>query len=65
MKTDQENKQPVHDPLAALFFCHVPKVRHVVVDGRSVVRNGELQTVELPALVAQHNRLAAALLASA
>ena len=47
-----------HDPLAALLFCHVPKVRHSIVNGRVVVRDGALTTVEVPRLVAQHNALA-------
>ena len=47
-----------HDPLAALLFCHVPRVRHSVVQGRVVVRDGELTTLELPRLIARHNRLA-------
>ena len=50
-----------HDPLAALFFCHVPRVRLNVVQGRTVVRDGELATIELPRHVAHHNRLARAL----
>jgi cytosine/adenosine deaminase-related metal-dependent hydrolase len=50
-----------HDPLAALFFCHVPSVRHSVVNGRIVVRDGRLVTLDLPRLVERHNRLAAAL----
>ena len=52
----------LHDPLAALFFCHVPRVRHTVVDGRIVVRDGRLTTVDLPAHLERHNRMAAALL---
>jgi 8-oxoguanine deaminase len=48
----------LHDPLAALIFCHVPRVKHSIVNGRVVVRDGELTTLELPALVADHNRLA-------
>ena len=47
-----------HNPLAALLFCHVPRVRHSVVQGRVVVRDGELTTLELPRLIARHNRLA-------
>lgn len=47
-----------HDPLAALLFCHVPKVRHTIVNGRLVVRDGELTTVDLPSLITRHNRLA-------
>lgn len=52
-----------HDPLAALFFCTVPRVRHSVVHGRVVVRDGELQTLDLPTLIARHRRLAAQLVA--
>lgn len=47
-----------HDPLAALFFCHVPRVALNVVDGRVLVRDGELKTLDLPRHVARHNRLA-------
>ena len=54
-----------HDPLAALFFCHVPRVRHSIVNGRAVVRNGQLTTLELPALIERHNRLARELVLSA
>ncbi|MBS0446734.1 MAG: 8-oxoguanine deaminase [Proteobacteria bacterium] len=54
-----------HDPLAALVFCQVPRVRHAVVHGRVVVRDGELTTIELPALVERHNALARELLEAA
>lgn len=47
-----------HDPLAALLLCQPPRTRHTIVNGRFVVRDGELQTLSLPCLVAQHNRLA-------
>jgi cytosine/adenosine deaminase-related metal-dependent hydrolase len=47
-----------HDPLAALLFCSVPKVRHSVVNGRVVVRDGELVTLEAPKLVERHRALA-------
>ena len=50
-----------HDPLAALLFCQVSKVAHSIVNGRVVVRGGELTTLELPRLIAQHNALARAL----
>jgi cytosine/adenosine deaminase-related metal-dependent hydrolase len=55
----------LHDPLAALFFCHVPRIKHSVVNGRVVVRDGQLATLELPRLIERHNRLAAGLLAAA
>ena len=50
-----------HDPLAALLFCQVPRVRHSIVNGRVVVRDGELVTLDLPRIVERHNRLAAQL----
>jgi 8-oxoguanine deaminase len=53
------------DPVAALLLCQVAGVDFSVVDGRVLVRDGALTTVELPALVAQQRRLAAALRASA
>lgn len=52
-----------HDPLAALFFCHVPRVKHSIVQGRVVVRDGQLATLELPRLIERHNTLAARLAA--
>ena len=48
----------LHDPLAALVFCQIPRVKHSIVNGRVVVRDGELTTLELPRLVARHNALA-------
>jgi cytosine/adenosine deaminase-related metal-dependent hydrolase len=47
-----------HDPLAALLFCNVPKVRHSVVNGRVVVQDGELVTLEAGRLVERHRALA-------
>lgn len=51
----------LHDPLAALLFCHAPPLVTNVVNGRVRVREGQLVDIELPALVERHNRLAAAL----
>ena len=53
----------LHDPLAALLFCHVPRVRHSIVNGRFVVRDGALCMLDLPVLVETTNRLSAKLLA--
>jgi cytosine/adenosine deaminase-related metal-dependent hydrolase len=47
-----------HDALAALFFCHVPRVSLNVIDGRAVVRDGKLTTIDLPRQIEHHNRLA-------
>ncbi len=49
----------LHDPLAALLLCQVPRVRHSVVAGRVVVRDGELATLELPPLLHRHRQMAA------
>lgn len=54
-----------HDPLAALVFCQVPKVRHSIVHGRVVVRDGEIATVDVGRVVERHNALARELLTSA
>ncbi len=51
------------DPLAALLFCHVPVVTNSVINGKVLVRDGELTTIDLPSLLASQNRLAAQLLA--
>ena len=51
----------LHDPLAALLFCHVPRIKHSVVNGRVIVRDGRVTTLELPLLVERHNLLAAQL----
>ena len=50
-----------HDPLAALLFCHVPRAKHSVVQGRVLVRDGRLTRVELPALLQRQRRYAAEL----
>jgi cytosine/adenosine deaminase-related metal-dependent hydrolase len=52
-----------HDPVAALLLCTVPQVRHVVVNGRVVVRGGVLTQVDLPRLIGRHNQLARDLVA--
>jgi len=48
----------VHDPLASLVFCRIPNVDLNVIAGRTRVRDGELVDVDLPELLAHHNRLA-------
>lgn len=53
------------DPLAALVFCTPPKVSWSFINGRVVVREGVLATLDLPMLVERHNRLAAELMAKA
>ena len=51
----------VHDPVGALLLCASPQAAYTVVNGRVVVREGRLATLELEPLVERHNRLAIAL----
>ncbi|WP_042298712.1 8-oxoguanine deaminase [Paraburkholderia kururiensis] len=55
----------LHDPVAALVFCAPSQVALSVIDGRIVVKDGVLQTVELGPVIERHNRLAAELVAAA
>lgn len=48
----------LHDPVAALVFCASVNAACCVVNGRVVVRGGQLTTVDLHPLLEQHNRLA-------
>ena len=48
----------VHDPVGALLLCASPQAAYTVVNGKVVVREGRLTTLELEPLVAQHNLLA-------
>jgi len=52
----------LHDPVAATVFCTPLKADYTVVGGEFIVRNGEMVTVDVPALVEEHNRLAGQLL---
>ena len=50
------------DPLAGLVFCGPIKPRHVIVNGKWVVRDSQLSTLSLPDLLVHHDRQAKALL---
>lgn len=50
-----------HDPIAALLFCTSVDVAYSVINGRIVVREGRLTTLELEPLLERHNALALAL----
>ncbi len=52
----------VHDPVAALVFCHPQPVDFALVHGRVLVEEGVPVHVDVLELVAQHNRAARALL---
>jgi len=48
----------LHDPVAALVFCGAANVRHSVINGRIVVQDGRLVTLDLGPHIERHNRLA-------
>ncbi|MDO9131543.1 8-oxoguanine deaminase [Hydrogenophaga sp.] len=48
----------VHDPVASLLLCVSAQAAYTVVNGRVVVRQGQLTTVDLGPLLEKHNRLA-------
>ena len=48
----------VHDPMAALLLCHVEKVDFSIINGKVVVEDGELKTIDLARLITRHNELA-------
>jgi 8-oxoguanine deaminase len=52
-----------HDVVAALILCSANTVDYSFINGRRVVDQGRLTTVELPLLVEKTNRLAAKLVA--
>ncbi|RKP54707.1 8-oxoguanine deaminase [Pararobbsia silviterrae] len=54
-----------HDPLAALVFCASERAAWTVVNGRVVVRNGHLETIDLGAIVERHNALSRQLVEAA
>jgi len=55
----------VHDPVASLLLCASPQTAYTVVNGRVVVREGRVDTVDLGPLVERHNRLALQLVEAA
>jgi len=48
----------LHDPVAALVFCTPANVDYSIINGRVVVREGELTTMDTAMLAERHNRLA-------
>ncbi len=48
----------LHDPVAALVLCAPERAACVVIDGRVVVDQGRLATIDLPRVLERHNRLA-------
>jgi len=51
-----------HDAVAALAFCQSVNVDFSIINGRVVVEEGHLQTLDLPMLIEEHDRLTQALI---
>ena len=49
------------DPVASLILCGPTRVRDLFVEGRQVVRAGQMATIDLPRVIARQNQLAARL----
>ncbi|MFC1464521.1 MAG: 8-oxoguanine deaminase [Candidatus Brachytrichaceae bacterium NZ_4S206] len=48
----------LHDPVAALVFCASVNVAYSIINGRVIVRDGQITTLDLPSLLERHNALA-------
>jgi 8-oxoguanine deaminase len=55
----------VHDPVGSLLMCASQQSAYTIVNGKVVVREGQLTTVDLPMLIEKHNKLALQLVLSA
>ena len=53
----------IHDPVAALLLCTPKGVDLSVINGRVVVEDGQLRGLDLPRVIRDHDRLAAAMAA--
>jgi len=52
-----------HDPLAALILCGAERAEHVMVGGHWRVSHGQINGLDLPALLARHRAAASQLIA--
>ena len=52
----------LHDPVAALVFCHPVRADYTVVGGRFVVKESQLVPLDEHELIEKHNRAAKCLL---
>jgi hypothetical protein len=55
----------VHDPLGALLLCASDNADYTIVNGRVVVKEGRLTSVDIGPLIEKHNKLATQLVAVA
>jgi 8-oxoguanine deaminase len=48
----------LHDPVAAVLFCAPQRARTTVINGKVVVQNGEIVTMDMAPVIETHNRCA-------
>ncbi len=48
----------LHDPVAAALFCAPQQADYTIINGKFVVKNGEVATVDMWRIVERHNQLA-------
>lgn len=48
----------LHDPVAAALFCAPQTADYTVVNGKFVVKNGEVVTVDMWRMLERHNKIA-------
>ena len=53
---------PAPFTVAAVRFCAPQQARHTVINGKSVVRDGEIVTMDMKPVITTHKRCAAKLL---
>jgi cytosine/adenosine deaminase-related metal-dependent hydrolase len=46
----------LHDPVAATVFCAPQKAHYTIINGRVIVDQGQVVSVDLPQIVEEHNR---------
>ncbi|MEM9630047.1 MAG: 8-oxoguanine deaminase [Pseudomonadota bacterium] len=54
----------LHDPVAAVVFCAPQAARTTVINGRMIVEDGQIVTMEMGPIIEEHNRHSLALAAS-
>ncbi|WP_422931591.1 8-oxoguanine deaminase [Singulisphaera sp. PoT] len=51
----------LHDPVAATVFCAPARANYTVIDGRVIVDQGRITTLDLPRVIEDQNRIARSL----
>jgi cytosine/adenosine deaminase-related metal-dependent hydrolase len=52
----------MHDPVAAAIFCAPQHADYTVINGKMIVKDGQLTTVDVGSLIERHNRIARSML---